>query len=97
MAIVYQTCNRGEATVLVYITPNREEADLWVYSPPLVGQAHGDGLWYITKNRHQARQLCYFCARGMSQVTVFFVESLALAGWRRPHRLRGYFQDQNAR
>ena len=89
MASIYQTTNRGEASLRVYITPRREEADLWVYSPTLRGQADSDSLWYITTNRHKASQLCYFGSRAEAQLIVHFVESVGEAGWRRPHQLKG--------
>jgi len=88
MARIYQAASMGEATGRVALT-SRGEADLLVHRVTSRGYAHGDALWYITRDRHEATAIAYFCSVGMAQIKVCFVDSQGEAGWQRESRFKG--------
>ncbi len=91
MALIYQAASQGDAQVRAALVESPGMADLCVYRVPARGQAVGDALWYITRDRDMASARVWFGSIGMSQVRICFVASHGLAGWRRPHPLRGRF------
>jgi len=92
MARIYQTQTMGEADIRVALVSDRGQADLWVRRVSSWGLAHGDALWFITRNRFDATSWIYFCSIGMAQVLVCFVDDYGEAGWRDPeHAKRGLF------
>lgn len=91
MARVYQTASMGEAQVRVAIVEARGQADLLVHRVGSWGLAHGDALWFITRNKQDATVWIYPCSIGMAQVKVCFVDTYAEAGWVRLHRHRRAF------
>lgn len=91
MARVYQTGSMGEAHVRVAIVTAQGQADLLVHRVGNWGLAQGDGLWFITRNKQDATVWIYPCSIGMAEVCVCFVDNYALAGWVKPHRLKGRF------
>lgn len=91
MARVYQTASMGEAHVRVAIVSARGQADLLVHRVASWGLAHGDALWFITRDKQDATVWIFPCSIGMSDVCVYFVDNYAEAGWVKPHRLQGRF------
>lgn len=91
MARVYQTASMGEAHVRVAIVPTRGQADLLVYRVGSWGLAHGDGLWFITRDKQDATVWIFPCSIGMAEVCVCFIDHYGDAGWVKPHRLAGRF------
>ncbi|MDV6167882.1 DUF6150 family protein [Flavobacterium sp. DG1-102-2] len=91
MARIYQTSSMGEAHVRLCIVSNREEADLLVHRVSSWGLAHGDSLWYITKDKQDATCWVCFTSRGMAEVSICFVNTVGESGWLKPHRLKGRF------
>lgn len=91
MARVYQTEQMGEAHVRVAIVSARGQADLLVRRVGSWGLAHGEGLWFITRDKQDASVWIHPCSIGMAEVKVCFVDSYSEAGWVRPHRLQGRF------
>lgn len=83
MAIIYQASNPGDADLRVALV-DRGRADLLVYRVSSRGMAHGDALWYITRDRQEAGVRVCFVSPGMAQVTVCLVSSDGEAGWQRP-------------
>ena len=81
MARIYQTTSMGEARLRVALVGNQGEADLLVHRVSSWGSAHGDALWYITRDKQEATAWLYFTSVGMAQVKVCFVDSQASAGW----------------
>lgn len=88
MTTVYQTATMGEARVRVALV-ERGSADLLVHRVASHGLAHGDALWYVTRDRQDAALLAYFTSQGMAQLKVCFVDTHGEAGWTKPHPLRG--------
>ncbi|MDQ3288621.1 MAG: DUF6150 family protein [Pseudomonadota bacterium] len=91
MARVYQTEYMGEAHVRVAIVSGRGQADLLVRRVDSRGFAHGEGLWFITRDKQEASVWIHPCSIGMAEVKVCFVDTYAETGWVRPHRLQGRF------
>jgi len=91
MALIYQASNQADAQVRAALVESPGMADLCVHRVTVRGQARGDALWYITRDRNEATLRVWFGSIGMSQVKVCFVDSYGTAGWRRPHPLRGHF------
>ena len=89
MATVYQTTAMGEAHVRVALV-ERGSADLLVHRVGSRGLAHGEALWFITREPQSANVLAHFTSPGMAQLKVCFVDRLGEAGWTRPHPLRGH-------
>lgn len=89
MARIYQAATMGEATVRAAIVESRGEADLLVCRVGSWGMAHGDALWFITRNRHDATACVFFTSLGLANLKVCFVDGKNEAGWQRPSRLRG--------
>lgn len=89
MARIYQTSVMGEAHVRVAIVDNRGAADLLVHRVGSWGLAHGDDLWFITRNKQDATAWIFFTSQGFAQLNICFVDSWGEAGWQRPHRFRG--------
>lgn len=92
MARVYQTGSMGEAHVRVAIVADRGQADLLVHRVGSWGLAHGDALWFITRNKQDASVWIFPCSIGMAEVRVCFVDTYAEAGWTGPHHLKGRFK-----
>lgn len=88
MAIIYQTTSLGDATLRVALV-DQGAADLLVYRTSTMGMAHGDALWFITRDRNIATARMCLTSQGFAEVKICFVDSQALTGWQRPHRLRG--------
>nr|WP_257620631.1 DUF6150 family protein [Janthinobacterium sp. NKUCC08_JDC] len=88
VARIYQTNNMGEADVRVAIV-QRGSADLLVHRVASFGLAHGDALWFITRERQSATAGMYFTSPGFAQLAICFVDHASEAGWTRPHRLKG--------
>lgn len=91
MARVYQTEHMGEAHVRVAIVSARGQADLLVRRVGSSGLAHGEGLWFITRDKQEATVWIFPCSIGMAEICVCFVDNYAEAGWAKPHRLQGRF------
>lgn len=91
MALIYQAGNQGDAQVRAALVDSPGAADLCVHRVLARGQARGDALWFITRDRDEASARVWFGSIGMSQVKICFVDSYGLAGWRRPHPLSGRF------
>jgi hypothetical protein len=92
MARIYQAPTMGEAHVRAALVSARGMADLLVHRVGTWGQAHGDGLWHITRDKQDATAWVHFCSIGMAEVRIFFVDNYSEAGWRNgSHRLRGRF------
>lgn len=91
MARVYQTATLGEAHIRVALVDARGMADLLVHRVDSWGQAQGDGLWYITRDKQEATAWIHICSLGMAEVRVCFVDTYAEAGWVRRHRMQGRF------
>lgn len=53
--------------------------------------AHGEGLWYTTRDKQEASVWIHLFGIGMAEVKVCFVDGYGEAGWVRPHRLQGRF------
>lgn len=80
MARIYQTTNMGEAKLRVALV-SQGEADLLVHRVSSWGLAHGDALWYITRDKQEATAWLYFTSVGMAQIKICFVDSYGSAGW----------------
>lgn len=89
MARIYQAATMGEADVRVAIVDNRGEADLLAWRAGSWGMAHGDALWFITRNRQDATACVFFTSQGFADLKVCFVNGKNEAGWQRPNRFRG--------
>jgi hypothetical protein len=89
MARIYQAATMGEANVRVALVDSRGEADLLVCRMGSWGAAHGDALWFITRNRQDATASVFFTGPGFADLKVCFVDSKSAAGWQRPSRYRG--------
>lgn len=89
MPSIYQTTSFGDAQVRAALVP-RGEADLLVHRVSSRGLAHGDALWYITRDRQEADVLVCFTSRGMAEVKICLVDSVGEAGWqtRKPRGIR---------
>ena len=91
MARIYQTSNMGEAHFRVNLS-DRGTADLLVHRVGSWGLAHGDALWFITRDKQEADVWLYFTSLGMAQLKVCFVDSYGEAGWQHAHPLQGRFR-----
>lgn len=91
MALIFQAATPGDADLHIALMADPGMADLWVHRVATQGQAAGDALWFITRDRHVATARVWFGSPGMCQARIAFVDSRGLAGWRRPHVLRGRF------
>ncbi|CAB3770181.1 DUF6150 family protein [Paraburkholderia humisilvae] len=89
MARIYQAATLGEAQVRIALVRDRGRADLLACRVDSWGMAHGDTLWFITRNRHDATAIAYFCDEGLAQLKVCFVDARGEVGWRREHRMKG--------
>jgi hypothetical protein len=85
---IYQTATMGEARVRVALV-DRGSADLLVHRVVSRGLAHGDALWFFTREPQSANAHAYFTSQGMAQLKVCFVDTFGEAGWTKPHPLRG--------
>lgn len=81
MARIYQTTSMGEAHLLVAQVTGQGEADLLVCRVGSWGSAHGDALWYITRDKQEANVMVYFTRTGMAHVKICFVDQQGAAGW----------------
>ena len=79
----------GEADVRVALV-ERGSADLLVHRVVSLGLAHGDALWYITRDRQSATTRVCFVSQGMAQLKICFVDTYGEAGWQvpRPRHIR---------
>lgn len=91
MARVYQASSMGEAQLRVAIVDDRGQADLLVHRVTSWGMAHGDALWFVTRNKQDATVWIYPCSIGMADVRVCFVDNYSEAGWVRQSRFRSCF------
>jgi hypothetical protein len=91
VAIIYQAASMGEAHIRVALVTARGQADLLVRRVGSLGMAHGDGLWYITRDQHEATAWVYFTSIGMAQVNICFVDGYGEVGWQAPNRHKGCF------
>ncbi|MDB5815834.1 MAG: hypothetical protein JWM03_1270 [Rhodocyclales bacterium] len=91
MARVYQTASMGEAHIRVAFVSDRGQADLLVHRVGSWGLAHGDALWFITRNKQDATVWIYPCSIGMAQVKVCFVDNYGETGWLTSNRHKGRF------
>jgi hypothetical protein len=91
MARIFQVATLGEAHIRVCLVGDRGEADLLVYRVSSLGLAHGDPLWFVTKDKQSATCWVFFTSPGMAEVKVYFVANRSEAGWQKEHRLRGKF------
>ena len=90
MARIYQSPTMSEAQVRVALVTDRAHADLLVYRVGSWGQAHGDALWFFTRNKQDANCWVHMTAPGMAELRVRFVDTYGEAGWMNTaHRLRG--------
>jgi hypothetical protein len=71
----------GDANFRVALVGNQGEADLLVCRVGNWGSAHGDALWFITRDRQEATARLYFTDVGMAQIKICFVDSQGAAGW----------------
>lgn len=78
----------GDAEIRAALV-ERGMADLLVCRVPIPGQARGDGLWYITRDRNESTARVWFGSMGLCQLKICFVDSCGEAGWCRPHALKG--------
>ncbi|MDN2672254.1 MULTISPECIES: DUF6150 family protein [unclassified Janthinobacterium] len=83
MARIFQAQSMGEADVRVALV-ERGSADLLVHRVASWGLAHGDALWYITRDRQSATASVFFVSQGMAQLKICFVDSHGEAGWQAP-------------
>ncbi|RDU94723.1 DUF6150 family protein [Trinickia dinghuensis] len=90
MAYIYQTSTMGEAHIRVALVA-RGFADLLVHRVNSLGLAHGDALWFITKDKQLATSWLFFTSPGMADVKICFVDSYGEAGWQTPHSFKGRF------
>lgn len=91
MARIYHSSQMGDADVRVALVDEPGTADLRVHRVSSQGAASGDALWYITRDRDQSSARIFICSEGLAQIKVFFVSSIAEAGWQTQHRLMGRF------
>ncbi|WP_428243266.1 DUF6150 family protein [Gynuella sp.] len=91
MARIFQTTVMGEAHFRVAIVDHPGQADLAVYRVSSWGEAHGDGLWYITRHKQDANLWLYFGSIGIAQFKVCFVSDRGQAGWLTRHHCRATF------
>lgn len=89
MAQVFQAATMADAQIRAALVESRGMADLCVHRVRTKGQARGDALWYITRDRNEAGVRIWFGSIGMSQIKICFVDSYGEAGWRLPHPLKG--------
>lgn len=89
MPCIYQTRNMGDAQIRIALV-DRGSADLLVHRVASPGMAHSAWLWYITRNRQEARVHACFTSQGMAQLKVCFVDSYGEAGWqgKKPRHVR---------
>ena len=92
VARVYQTWSMGEAKVRAALVGEPGQADLCVHRVHSWGEARGDAIWYLTRDKQEADTWIYFGSIGMSQIKVCFVDDYSQAGWQRRHPLRGAFR-----
>lgn len=88
MARVYQAASMGEARFRVALV-ERGQADLLVFRVSSLGEAVGDSLWFITRDKNIADSWLFFCSVGLSQLKVCFVSTRGEAGWVNEHPMRG--------
>jgi hypothetical protein len=81
----------GEARIRAALVDDPGQADLCVHRVHSWGEAHGDALWYLTRDKQEADTWVYFGSIGMSEIKVCFVDNYSQAGWQRRHPLRGAF------
>ena len=86
MVKIYQTFLMGEAQYKIHLTERKEQADLWVYIVGNQGMSGKNGLWYLTENFAESSAKVFFCAKGMSELSVCFVKNRSEAGWQTGHR-----------
>jgi hypothetical protein len=91
VARIYQTASMGEAHIRVAFVSDRGQADLLVHRVGSWGLAHGDALWFITRDKQDATVWIYACSIGMAQVKVCFVDNYGEAGWLTSNRHKGRF------
>ncbi|KAF0815279.1 hypothetical protein IGB42_00360 [Andreprevotia sp. IGB-42] len=91
MARIYQSATPGEAHLRVAIVPERGRADLLVHRVASQGLAHGDALWFITRDRQMASAWVYFTSPGMADLNICFVDNYSEAGWLKESRYKGRF------
>jgi len=91
MARIYQTASSGEAQVRVAVVNSRDEADLLVHRVSSWGVAHGDALWYITRNKQDATCVISFVSVGMARVKICFIDTYGEAGWQKESRYKNRF------
>jgi len=91
MARIYQTPVMGEAHLRVAIVHERGQADLLVHRESSWGLAHGDGRWFITRDKQDATAWVFFTSQGMAQINICFVNNRGAAGWQKPSQYRGRF------
>ena len=89
MARIYQTATMGEAQIRVALVQDRGTADLLVHRVNSWGLAHGDALWYITRDKQDATVWLFFTSQGMAEINICFVDNYSEAGWQKPHRCKG--------
>ncbi len=89
MARIYQTFNITESHLVAHITQVKGKADLCVYVVPNKGLAYGDERWFISKDKGDADKFIFFGSQGQSALNIYFVKTLAEAGWQTNHRLKG--------
>lgn len=89
MALIFQSTTQADAQVRADLVDSPGMADLCVHRVLVRGQAAGDALWFITRDRNEATTRVWFGSIGMCQVKICFVDAYGMAGWRRPHPLRG--------
>lgn len=89
MARVFQTRQMGEAHWRVAIVDDLGLADLAVCRVATWGEARGDALWYITRDKQDADTWLYFGSIGFCELKVCFVPHRGQAGWLKRHRLQG--------
>jgi hypothetical protein len=84
MARIYQTTSLGEAQVRVALVADRAQADLLVYRVGSWGLAHGDALWFITRDKQDANCWIHMTSLGMAELKLCFVDTYGEAGWVTP-------------
>lgn len=79
--MIYQSYSKADAELQVHVSDSPGTADLWVMSVGNIGQAYGEGAWYLSENRAQASTRIFLCPRSQAQLVVYFVNTLQEAGW----------------
>jgi hypothetical protein len=82
MPTVYQTTDLGEAQVRATLV-GQGNTDTPVHHMRR-GLAHGDALWYVTRDRQEADVVVCITSQGMAQLRICFVDSDGEAGWQKP-------------